>query len=309
MAERLRFLALLSNVGDSVLGAHLMAEVRIEKWPIRKLLRFLDAFGWVPDIDVAYFLAEHYYCLDDSGDHGYVITGEFVPPKATQDENRRKVERQAQEEFVSRLEGRVKLMRLFEDGAIEIPAWFFYRFRDRVPEPDYSSWHSRALKYRPYRVVWSIDELNVFLEKWELPIPLPYLQLAFESFDESYEAHNSKTEFLTLMIAVEILFNMGPQELRYRVARGTAVVLGETVKEAEKIFGRMKKLYDKRSKLVHTGRSEITENDVWWLREYVRRAIVVLGELDIPKEELAPKLDAAGFGQRARYLGYHSRQA
>ena len=101
---------------------------------------------------------------------------------------------------------------------------------------------------------------------------------------------------LLLMIALEILFNVSHQELSYRVSRGTAIALAETRDDGREIFAAVRKFYGKRSKLVHTGEASVDAEDVIGLRAYVRRAILSVGELKLPKAELGKRLDAAGFG-------------
>lgn len=98
------------------------------------------------------------------------------------------------------------------------------------------------------------------------------------------------------MIAAEVLFNDGAQELRYRISRGIAVLLSQTANEGKEIFRTMRKLYDKRSLLVHTGTaSDLGMEDVRLLRGLVRRAIVRLSVLRLSKAQLSELLTTAGF--------------
>jgi predicted HTH domain antitoxin len=57
-------------------------------------------------------------------------------------------------------------------------------------------------------------------------------------------------------------------------------------------------MYKKRSKLVHEGKSsEITQEDVYALRQIVRECIVKLSKLNLEKEKLDTLLTYSGFGQ------------
>jgi hypothetical protein len=94
-----------------------------------------------------------------------------------------------------------------------------------------------------------------------LPSPTKdYIQLSLEHFELSYRVWPAGLEFITLMIVMEVLFNDGHTELSYRISRGCAVLLGTSIEHSQKIFKDMKRLYSKRSKLMHTGnRKSITD--------------------------------------------------
>lgn len=120
---------------------------------------------------------------------------------------------------------------------------------------------------------------------------------ALENFQQSYRVAQIELEFIALMIAFEALFNDGKQELRNKVARGCAVLLGKTKAASRIYFKEVRDLYDRRSVLVHTGdRSKISRQDVLLLKEYVRKSIVRVVQLGLTKEELSARLTEAGFG-------------
>jgi hypothetical protein len=144
-----------------------------------------------------------------------------------------------------------------------------------------------------------IPEAQSFLEKHRLPLQDPFVQLAFESFDLSYEIHDAGLAFLSLMIAMEVLLNPSDHELRYRVSRNTAVLLGQDRAQGEAIFKEVQGLYDKRSKLVHTGdRSLVSREDMLTLRKHVREAIKEAMRSGMSKNALLSDLNACGFGER-----------
>ena len=127
-----------------------------------------------------------------------------------------------------------------------------------------------------------------------------FLQLAFGNFELSYQIHDRNLSFLSLMISLETLFNPGHQELRYRVSRNTAVILGKEKEDSKTIFREIKDLYDKRSKIVHTGNSNIiNEEDLLKLRHYVRESIKVINNIGETKDELLEILNSCGFGERS----------
>ena len=99
------------------------------------------------------------------------------------------------------------------------------------------------------------------------------------------------------MMAIEVLFNVGQHDIRYRIARSVAVLLGEDKERADFYFDRVREAYDFRSQLVHTGKTKgLNRIDIWFLRSLVRRAIAALIELDMAKDKVADALTKLGFG-------------
>ena len=103
------------------------------------------------------------------------------------------------------------------------------------------------------------------------------------------------------MISLETLFNSGRQKLSYRISRNTAVLLGKEKEDSETIFSDIKDLYDKRSKIVHTGNSNIVDqDDLLKLRHYVRESIKEINKIDKNKDEFLKMLDSCEFGEGSR---------
>jgi len=232
-----------------------------------------------------------------------VITGKIhVPDAEKHDKDDPLYSFRNLEGQMKRLENRIKLIRLFKEGRIGTLWYFFYKKENGKIIPDLDIRQSFIAAYEPYNLeATEIIELNNFIDSCSLPFSLPYLQLAYENFEESYHTENNNLAFLSLMIAVEALFNVGQHDLRYRISRSMAVLLSETVEMAEDIFTKMKEFYDKRSFLVHTGRSkDLSYEDIIGLRDYLRSSIKMIHDLNIPKDALAKKLTALGYGQPVR---------
>jgi hypothetical protein len=104
------------------------------------------------------------------------------------------------------------------------------------------------------------------------------------------------------MISLETLFNVSLGELRYRVSRNCAVLLGREVKESRAIFAEIKELYDKRSKIVHTGEPKIGNRDLLNLRTYVRESIKEINRMKLNKEKMLELLNLSGFGEGPRVM-------
>ena len=295
----LHVLGLLSNADDSIVGLKLPQNLCVERWDSTRIIHLLTSLAWQPDPDpdLRPFLTSGYHCLDESQEFGFVVVGRF---SNTENESESGVLRapahEVLVEFTDAVNSALKVMRLFTEGAIDIPAWFFYASAEGAAPVLHSAiWSPIRPDRTPYRVR-SKDALQAFLDEWPLPLEPPYVHLAFENFIESYSVYNTKLAFLLLMIALEILFNVSQQELSYRVRRGTAVALAESREDGKQILAAIRKLYDKRSKLVHTGEASVGATDVLEIRDYVRRAIITVGKMKLTKDELGKRLDEAGFG-------------
>jgi hypothetical protein len=74
---------------------------------------------------------------------------------------------------------------------------------------------------------------------------------------------------------LEALFNPSDSELRYRISRNAATLIGKTDVESKIIYKFINQIYSKRSKLVHTGivGDAIRREEIATLRSYVRQSI------------------------------------
>jgi hypothetical protein len=188
-------------------------------------------------------------------------------------------------------------MRLFGEGHPALRATYIYKKNGRRHEL-LTSTEYQMVDEEPFVVgVGGKDALEQFIESHARRFSQDYLQLAYEHFEESYSAGSLRLKFLALMIALEVLFNDGPQELRYRVSRAAALVLGRDRDEARTVFKEVQILYDKRSKLVHTGKSGLIHvDDVIRLRCLVRDSIRKIERWKCPKDVLSRSLTEGGFG-------------
>lgn len=195
-----------------------------------------------------------------------------------------------------------RLLRLFKEGNIVLARSFLYHLGNTDGEVKPFGFISEYPILDATRFTLTANEFSAaesFLQTISLPLSERSVQLAFESFDLSYEIHDDGLAFLSLMIAMEVLLNPSKDELRYRVSRNTGVLLGQDRGRGEATFKEMRDLYDKRSKLVHAGdRSLVSREDMLKLRQYVREAIKEAMRSGMSKDALLGTLNACGFGER-----------
>lgn len=197
------------------------------------------------------------------------------------------------------LDPAIRLMRLFKEGDIRMPWSYYYLLRDGKLAAPIKFLIYKPVSKRSYHVDASeTEELQQFIHATAIPLSEPFLQLAFENFELSYEIHNPHLSFLTLMVSLETLLNPAAQELGYRISRNIAVLLGKNREESERIHFDIKKFYAKRSQIAHSGKSRtLSEDDVSSLRDYVRRAIKQISKIGKGKEEILNLLNILGFGE------------
>lgn len=192
----------------------------------------------------------------------------------------------------------LRLIRLFKEGYLCVPVHNFYTIENGKPKVFMTIGQERYSDELFHLESSELNDLYTFLEKTELPFKEGFLQVAFSNFEVSYRVRDVASSFLNLMMSLECLFNPARSEVRYRVSRNVAVLLGKTVEESEIIFSEVKKLYDKRSEVIHTGNTKrLTQEDVLMLRSYVRESIKKMYNLKGTKDEILNLLNSRGFGE------------
>ena len=101
---------------------------------------------------------------------------------------------------------------------------------------------------------------------------------------------------------MEILFNPQDSEISHRISRNAAVLLGKNFEDSEKIFDDIKRLYGKRSKIIHGDTPKkskmVNDEDVMKLRYYVRESIKEINKNGKKKEDILDFLNSHGFGTK-----------
>jgi hypothetical protein len=197
----------------------------------------------------------------------------------------------------------IKLMRLFKDGNIGIPLRYEYIYEGNKPKSFCRVSLKKPVSYGIFTIEDSkVKQLQEFINNTKIPFS-DNIQLAFDNFNQSYDIDNENLSFLSLMICMEIFFNpVDQRELKNRISKGAAILIGKDRDDSINIYKDIKKLYDKRSSLVHSGKS-ITRVDLQKLRQYVRKSIKKILEIDEVKlgknlEEFKKTLNLCGMGEK-----------
>ena len=297
------FIGLLSNANSSILKVKLEHGFKIESMPDTEGFNLISILRNLPSMEVGKLLM-NFACLNYSEKKIYFISNSFESDIEMNKEGLLTKFPNGLVKFDGKLvhgylDPSIQLMRLFKEGHIFMPCRYYYIIENGIPKSFFRTETHRHISQEPYILETSeVQDLQKFMQNTKLPFNKSFLQLTFENFELSYQIHNLSLSFLALMISLETLFNPGEHELKYRISRNTAVLLGKNRNESRDIFSEIKKLYDNRSNIVHSGKSDIIEKeDVLKLRHYVREAIKEINKIDKDKDELMKLLNVYGFGE------------
>ena len=302
--KEIHFMGLLANTDSSILNVKLDHGFKIYALTNREGFTLISIFEGLPPMEIGRKLFMDFHCLSDK--KLYYIGNSFESDIEMNNEGvltsfPSEVAKFDNELIHGYLNPVIRLMRLFKEGNICMPLKYYYFVDNNIPKSFMTMGTHLYISPEVYTLEsFKIADLQRFLRNTKLPFKESFLQLAFENFELSYQTHNINLSFLSLMISLETLFNPGGQELRYRVARNTAVLLGKDREDSKKIFSEIKGLYDKRSNIVHTGKLNIiNKEDLLKLRHYVRESIKEINKIGKSKDELLDLLNSCGFGERA----------
>jgi hypothetical protein len=302
MEKTIYYLGLLANVDNSILNLQLEHGFEVRSMSEQEgydLLQHLDK-----EYSGLRFQSRYYNqrCITTDNRKFYYIHNTRVCDIEFEKSQRYIIGSKGQAQFpnsvVEYLSNTVKLMRLFQQGNIRIPFQYFYFYHNDTLRSHEKMWTSLNVQHEPFVIEeGEINELYKFLKETKLPFTQPYLELAYQNFEISYQVRYPYLSLISLIIALEALFNRSRYEIGYSIRRNTAVLLGTSEKESQEIYSDIRKMYSKRSQIVHEGKTNIVNaSDVERLRNYVRRAINIVYSMNVDKDTLFNILNARGFG-------------
>lgn len=291
------YFAPIANAHGSFRSISLPAPFKVERWDHGKIVKLWRQLAWIRKFETELHV-ENLHVVPRGYETGHVVTGKIEAKIFL--EAPRSVK--ATELFYGKeqvLRDRLRLVGLCLCGQPTLAASYWYTIEEGKPELAYGGMAQESIRRFPVTPNQnSIRSINDFASGHSLPLIPDYLQTALEHWEEAMRAQQTHIEFFSLMVALETLFNVGAQDVRYRVSRSVAVLLGRNLESADYIFESVKQAYDVRSKLVHTGRPKGLEKVwMWHLRTIVQEAIVKMLQLGLPKEKISEQLTRLGFGQ------------
>ena len=292
-----KFFAPVANAGGQFTSLRVPAPFRIERWKAAKIVSLWQRIERLPKWEIQWRVHRN-HVVPERATTGYVITGSVL----AQDEISIHLHQKHLEPVARPLEHWIRCVRLITGGHIEFACIYWYLEREKhldmvsAESPEIPTKNKQG-KVNPS----SIGQCNEMLDLLSRPLKHEYIKLAWDHWDESFTAHQAHIEFLQIMMALEVLFNVGQHDIRYRIARSAAVLLGENREHAEFVYDTIREAYNLRSQLVHAGKAkDLNTINIWLLRELVRRAITDLIHLDTSKDQISLDLTKLGFGEKRK---------
>jgi len=298
--KELRFRGFLTNTDSSILKLKLEHGFKIRALSDTEACDFIKMVEKVSVQRACNIIFIQYPCLNSEEKKAYVIDASIEADVETKASSFFNVTARFDNKFIhGYLKPTLQLLRLFKEGNIRIPFYYYYVIKNGKPSSFSGLKSPRSLSTELYCIENSeLEELNSFLHETKLPFKDPFLQLALENYDLSYKISNRALSFLTLIISIETLLNPGKSEVLYRISRNAAVLLGANEDESKEIFLEIKQLYDKRSKVIHAGKSNsVKKEDLLKLSNYVRETIKKMYLMKKSKKEILDLLNSSGFGK------------
>ncbi|MBI2101845.1 hypothetical protein HYT53_04520 [Candidatus Woesearchaeota archaeon] len=189
-------------------------------------------------------------------------------------------------------------LRLFKEGYIGYHKYYFFGEKTKSSFTGMTSPNhiTRGSKIYELNDLNEIKRLNKFIKKVKDLPKDGQLKIALDNFQQSYDSVSIESAFLNLMIGIESLFSKSTIELSFRLKRNCAIFLGRTKTECLEIYNKMKELYDIRSVLIHGKKFKLEPEQVFILRNYVRKSILGFIEIDRNHDQVLDELDKLGFG-------------
>lgn len=303
--RKVRFMGLLTKTDSSILGVKLEHGFKIEQIGGRELIDLIIKLEDIPEFLGRPRVDKKGYLNREEG-NAYIISNlidgiESTKPGEIDNKNFNVIDRY-EIKYGKYLDEKLTLMRLFKEGHLFMPERYYFFEDDESPIFLVRTGMGKdARRGTTYSLEKSeLQDLQTFIQSIKLPFINPSLRLAHQNFEMAYSIYHKDLSFLVLMISMESLFNLsGEGELRYRISRNTAVLIGKDKEDSANIWIKMKKLYGKRCDIVHQGKpNAVTEDDVKDLRDYVIRSIKEFYKIGKNKDEILKLLNSSGFGYR-----------
>jgi len=198
-------------------------------------------------------------------------------------------------EFRIFIDSLVQQFRLLKEGRPD----YLFHFQIAQDTRNIVSRHSRSVVKSYNRFQYSLEEADIdrFQGTFSLQLHVNSLtELALYNFNLSYDILEIKAEFITLMTALESLFNQGSDQITHIVSRHLSLLVSGNKAEFNFNYRKIKDLYKLRSAIVH---GNMSNKDLVVataeLRAYTRKAINYCLRSPLSKAELFNYLNETGF--------------
>jgi hypothetical protein len=127
-------------------------------------------------------------------------------------------------------------------------------------------------------------------------IDLDYLGNALDFYNSVYDIDIPTVKYLLLISCLEAVFNSSESQISHTISRHLAILISQNKEEFNINYELMKKVYNKRSKIVHWNYHNIDINEVIRMHELCRKVIILVMKLNLnTKKNLFDFLNAKWF--------------
>lgn len=131
-------------------------------------------------------------------------------------------------------------------------------------------------KFKKFSSLWGEGAGEKFRENFSLSL---------DYFESAMEKEKLQDKLIDYMIVLESLLTEGTSEVGFQISFRTALLISKGEQEFISNKDKLKKLYDKRSKIVHGEKLKhpVTVDDIVFLGEAVRKVLIIFFLLQTPK--------------------------
>lgn len=292
----------LAYAGGNFRSVKLAPPFRIERWSYEKICALIiDMEGptdWSPDHRV-----DELHCVPEHGSTGHVVTAQVDIDYDGSVDNLLALHK-ALEAKDDLLDQQIRLISLYLSAPTLLAARYWFYMEDGKRTMMSSMQRIVPHNGGSYGISYSeAQRLTAFLGRETFKRQPDFISIALDHWDHSYDSIPLHMQLVSLITTLEVLLNPAQTELKHRVTRLAAVLLGSSQEDSQEIYTGLGKIYDARSKVVHTGQLAAAKKVWYWqLRRWISRAILYAMALELPKEQLCHDLNQLGFGEGPRYI-------
>ena len=165
-------------------------------------------------------------------------------------------------DFQRRVMHILRCLRLSFDGDIDHDTPLLFEKESSDNSITSKVFHSIYLNWGDTLIVTK-DKTGNFLSLLELKINNDSsYSTALSNFETSYIVINPQVKFITLITALESIFNAGTNQISHTFSRHLSLMISKDRSEFESNYKKIKNLYNKRSGLVHGDKKTIEKQDI-----------------------------------------------
>jgi hypothetical protein len=120
-------------------------------------------------------------------------------------------------------------------------------------------------------------------------------KIGFQNYLNAQSIDDRSTRFVMYVTVLESMFNSTSSQISHTISRHASLILSIDKDEFENNYRMVKKLYDRRSKLVHGDHADVNEDDIYQVKNVSRKCLLYCLKSNLNKKDLFLTLNKKGF--------------